>query len=91
MKFALVYLFAISIIVYVYGWPQGNDINNVNNDQCLSGQELKQYTYCILDESNNECPKKVLEIKSEYYALIIVDLRVSRNGKRALEILPKFY
>lgn len=75
MKFALVCLFAISTIVYVYGRPQEHytdRFDNINVDQILKNDRLlMRYIDCLMDKPNVKCPNEALELKSEYYVYII--------------------
>lgn len=73
MKFALVCLFAISTIVYVYGQEHyTNRFDNINIDQILKNDRLlMRYVNCLLDKPNIKCPNEAFELKSEYCVYII--------------------
>ncbi|XP_072766892.1 chemosensory protein 3 [Anoplolepis gracilipes] len=67
MKFTLVYLFAISAIVCVYGRPEDsytNKFDNLDVDEILHNERLlKRYIDCLMEKPNVRCPAEALELK----------------------------
>lgn len=84
MKFAVVCLFAVCAIVYVFARPDGytNKYDNIDVDQILQNDRLlKRYTDCLLEKNNVRCPPEASELKSEY------PLTINNCNKKIQEIL----
>lgn len=69
MKFALVCLFTIVAVTYVYARPEEytHKYDNIDVDQILHNDRLlKRYADCMLDRNNVRCPPEAVELKSEW-------------------------
>ncbi|XP_029178429.1 uncharacterized protein LOC114946168 [Nylanderia fulva] len=83
MKFTVVYLFAVSAIVYVYGRPQDHytdKYDNIDVDKILNNDRLlKRYIDCILDKVDIGCPPETLEIKKNLSEALRTDCEKCTN------------